>query len=68
MQLHETIVQASGVELCVESFGDPADPAILLVMGVSASMVWWEEEFCRRLDCLRGSGTSSSGRSCANTT
>jgi pimeloyl-ACP methyl ester carboxylesterase len=43
------MVQANGVELCTESFGDPADPPILLVMGIGASMLWWEEGFCRKL-------------------
>jgi pimeloyl-ACP methyl ester carboxylesterase len=39
----------NGVELCTESFGDPGDPPILLVMGIGASMLWWEEGFCRML-------------------
>ena len=34
------------VRLCTESFGDPADPPILLVMGLAGSMLWWQEEFC----------------------
>jgi pimeloyl-ACP methyl ester carboxylesterase len=45
----ERIVQANGVELCVETFGDPADPAILLIAGGMGSMLSWEEEFCERL-------------------
>jgi pimeloyl-ACP methyl ester carboxylesterase len=45
----EETVRANGVELCVEGFGDPADPAILLVMGTGSSMLWWEEGFCRLL-------------------
>ena len=45
----ERMIEANGVELCTEPFGDPADPAILLVMGISASMLWWEEGFCRVL-------------------
>jgi pimeloyl-ACP methyl ester carboxylesterase len=45
----ETIVEANGVDICVETFGDRADPAILLIMGGGASMVWWETAFCRRL-------------------
>ena len=45
----ERMVEATGVELCTEPFGDPADPAILLVMGLGASMLWWEEGFCRML-------------------
>ena len=43
------LIEANGVELCTESFGDPADPPVLLVMGLGASMLWWEEGFCRRL-------------------
>jgi pimeloyl-ACP methyl ester carboxylesterase len=43
------IVFANGVELCAESFGERGDPAILLIMGSSASMDWWEAEFCERL-------------------
>jgi pimeloyl-ACP methyl ester carboxylesterase len=49
----ERIIDANGVDICTESFGDPTDPAILLVMGVGASMLWWEEDFCRM---LAGSG------------
>jgi pimeloyl-ACP methyl ester carboxylesterase len=45
----ERMIEANGVELCTEPFGDPADPAILLVMGIGASMLWWEERFCRML-------------------
>src|SRR5215216_4844313 len=45
----EQIIEANGVELCTEPFGDPAHPPILLVMGTGASMLWWEEEFCRML-------------------
>ena len=42
-------VHVNGVDLCVECIGDPADPPILLIMGSSASMDWWEDEFCMRL-------------------
>jgi pimeloyl-ACP methyl ester carboxylesterase len=43
------MIEADGVELCTEPFGDPADPPILLVMGIGGSMLWWEEGFCRKL-------------------
>jgi pimeloyl-ACP methyl ester carboxylesterase len=43
------MIEANGVELCAESFGDPADPPILLIMGIGGSMIWWEEGFCRML-------------------
>jgi pimeloyl-ACP methyl ester carboxylesterase len=45
----ERIIRANGIELCTESFGDPGDPPILLIMGIGASMLWWDETFCRRL-------------------
>jgi pimeloyl-ACP methyl ester carboxylesterase len=45
----ERIIQVGGLELCSEAFGDPADPPILLVMGMGGSMLWWEEGFCRML-------------------
>jgi pimeloyl-ACP methyl ester carboxylesterase len=45
----ERMVEANGVELCTESLSDPADPPILLIMGVSASMLWCDERFCRML-------------------
>jgi pimeloyl-ACP methyl ester carboxylesterase len=42
-------MRINDVDLCVETFGDPADPAILLIMGSGASMDFWEDEFCARL-------------------
>jgi pimeloyl-ACP methyl ester carboxylesterase len=40
------MIEANGVELCTEAFGDPADAPILLIMGIGASMLWLEEDFC----------------------
>ncbi|MFD1518806.1 alpha/beta fold hydrolase [Pseudonocardia yunnanensis] len=45
----EQILTSNGVQLCVETFGDPGDPALLLISGMSASMDWWDVEFCERL-------------------
>lgn len=45
----ERMIEAHGVSLCTEHFGNPADPPLLLVMGLGASMLWWEEGFCRML-------------------
>src|SRR5438046_442584 len=45
----ERMIETNGVELCTEGFGDPADPPLLLIMGMSGSMLWWEERFCRML-------------------
>ncbi|MBO1334522.1 alpha/beta fold hydrolase [Streptomyces sp. VRA16 Mangrove soil] len=40
---------APGISLAYETFGDPADPAVLLVMGFGAQMIAWHEDFCREL-------------------
>jgi pimeloyl-ACP methyl ester carboxylesterase len=45
----ERIVKANGVDLCVETFGDGASPAVLLIAGAASSMDWWEDDFCERL-------------------
>src|ERR671937_2768073 len=45
----EHMIDANGVRLCTEPFGDPAEPPVLLVMGMGASMLWWDESFCRML-------------------
>lgn len=45
----ERMVEVNGVELCTEPFGEPTNPPVLLVMGLGASMLWWDERFCRML-------------------
>lgn len=45
----ENLYPVNGVELCAETFGDPADPAVLLIHGASASMLWWPESLCSQL-------------------
>jgi len=43
------IVSPGGVDICVQTFGEPTEPVVLLIMGSSASMDWWEDELCERL-------------------
>jgi pimeloyl-ACP methyl ester carboxylesterase len=38
-----------GITLCYETFGDPADPPALLVMGLGTQMIAWHEDFCAEL-------------------
>jgi pimeloyl-ACP methyl ester carboxylesterase len=45
----EKMVQVNGVDLCVETFGDPADPPVLLIAGMGSSMDGWPAEFCAEL-------------------
>ena len=42
-------VEANGINIEVEEFGDPADPTLLLIMGLGAQMIVWPEDFCRLL-------------------
>ncbi len=41
--------EANGIRIEYEIFGDPADPPLLLVMGLGAQLIHWPEEFCRAL-------------------
>jgi pimeloyl-ACP methyl ester carboxylesterase len=45
----ETLVEINDVELCVETFGSPTNPAILFIDGAAASMLWWETELCEQI-------------------
>jgi pimeloyl-ACP methyl ester carboxylesterase len=49
VDMNDHVVQANGVGICVESFGDPADPAIVLSHGAGNSMLSWDEQLCQRL-------------------
>lgn len=40
------IVHARGIDIASQSFGSSSDPAILLIMGATASMLAWPEELC----------------------
>jgi pimeloyl-ACP methyl ester carboxylesterase len=40
---------ANGIELAYETFGDPEDPTILLIMGLGAQLLSWDEGFCALL-------------------
>lgn len=37
------------ITLCYETFGDPADPTVLLIMGLATQMIAWHEDFCTGL-------------------
>lgn len=42
-------VRANGIEIEYEAFGDPKAAPLLLVMGLGAQMLSWDEDFCTRL-------------------
>jgi pimeloyl-ACP methyl ester carboxylesterase len=43
------MAKANGIELCYDTFGDPGAPPMLLIMGLAAQMIGWDEEFCGQL-------------------
>ena len=43
------IARANGIDICYEIFGDPAAEPLLLIMGLGAQMIHWDDEFCRQL-------------------
>ena len=47
--MNEQFADLSDVTLCYETFGNRADPAVLLIMGLGTQMVAWHEDFCRAL-------------------
>ncbi len=40
---------ANGIELCFDTFGEPTDPALLLIMGLGGPLIWWAPDLCRML-------------------
>ena len=40
---------ANGICIEYETFGDPKNPAVLLIMGLGAQMIFWEDAFCRAI-------------------
>ena len=40
---------SDGVELCYQTFGEPTDEPLLLVMGLGGPMNWWDTALCELL-------------------
>jgi pimeloyl-ACP methyl ester carboxylesterase len=45
----EQIADLGEIELAYETFGDPSNPAMLLIMGLGAQMIFWPNELCEML-------------------
>ncbi len=45
----EKAIEANGVSLYTESLGELDSPAVLMVMGATASLVWWPDGLCQTL-------------------
>src|SRR5712672_1797660 len=42
-------VRANGIDICYEIFGDASAEPMLLIMGLGAQMIHWDDDFCRQL-------------------
>jgi pimeloyl-ACP methyl ester carboxylesterase len=42
-------VEANGIELVYDTFGEPDAPPMLLIMGLGCQMIDWKDEFCSLL-------------------
>ena len=45
----EAFVTANGLRLCYQTFGEPAHPPLLLITGMGAQMILWDDGFCELL-------------------
>lgn len=43
------IARANGIDLCYDIFGDPSAEPMILIMGLGAQMIHWDDDFCRQL-------------------
>ncbi len=43
------IARANGIEICYDIFGDAGSEPMLLIMGLGAQMIHWDDEFCWQL-------------------
>ena len=44
------LAKSNGIEICYDIFGAADAEPLLLIMGLSAQMVLWDDEFCQQLD------------------
>ena len=44
-----TSARANGIELTYDTFGDAQAPPLVLIMGLAAQMIAWDDEFCAAL-------------------
>ena len=45
----ETTVKIGNIKIAYDTFGDPKNPPILLIMGLGAQMIRWDDAFCNAL-------------------
>jgi pimeloyl-ACP methyl ester carboxylesterase len=45
----ESTCRVGDIDIAYETFGDPGDPALLLVMGLGTQMIAWHDDLCAEL-------------------
>ena len=40
-------VKANGIQIEYETFGEPASPPLLLIIGLAGQLIFWDEELCK---------------------
>ena len=43
------LAQANGIELCYDCFGEADAEPMVMIMGLGAQMIHWDDEFCREI-------------------
>lgn len=49
LQSEEATIKVGEVEITYDTFGNPSNPPILLIMGLGTQMIFWNEDFCKEL-------------------
>ena len=45
----ERLAKTNGIELCYDIFGSPDAPPLILIMGLGAQMIMWDDAFCEQI-------------------
>ena len=49
LEAGERLAKVGDLEICCQTFGRPSDPPLLLIAGLGAQMIIWEDDFCAAL-------------------
>jgi pimeloyl-ACP methyl ester carboxylesterase len=49
LEAGERFAKVGDLEICYQTFGRPSDPPLLLIAGLGAQMILWEDDFCAAL-------------------
>jgi pimeloyl-ACP methyl ester carboxylesterase len=66
--MNEQFADLGEITLCYETFGDPSDPTMLLIMGLGTQMLAWHEDFCGELAAIGFHVVRFDNRDCGRST